>query len=235
MISVRASIQVENLNAKLKNCFKPVMDYKDISKMVLMMQNVVTQAKPKIVQLVLKYMTYSYLWRDEREIEIKDFIDGQPVITETEAVMRKYNAVEDEINDIPVTQRVGPLDVLSAEMKMGLIVEVKAWKNLLCKFLSDDYKVKALTIAKFIEECNKDLLTPIRDMNDIRFVMTVLEKIREHFVDYDSLLTPIEECYGFLAAHDYKVHEDEANRSDTLRYNFNKLLTKVVTELSSFF
>jgi len=225
---VRASIQIENLNAKLKNCFKPVMDYKDISKMVLMMQTVVTQAKPRISALIQKYMNYAYLWKDEREIEIKDFVDSQPVITEVEALMRKYNSIEDEINDLVSSHRIGPLDVHTQEMKLGLTIEVKAFKNLLCKFLSDDYKVKSLMIAKFIEECNKDLQTPIRDMNDIHFVMTVLEKIRDKFVDYDSLLVPIEECYSFLAAQNYKkVTEEEVNRADTLRYNFNKLQTKV--------
>jgi len=192
-----------------------------------MMQTVVMQAKPKITALIHKYMVYAYLWRDEREIEIKDFIDSQPVITETEAVMRKYNALDDELAEIPDTQRVGPMDVLSTEMKLGLTVEVKQWKYLLCKFLSEDYKVKSLTIAKFIEECNKDLQTPIRDMNDIRFVMTVLEKIRDKYVDYEALLTPIEEAYTFLSSHDFKVTEDESNRADTLRYNFNKLQTKV--------
>lgn len=97
---VKASFQLENLNSKLKNCHKPVMDYKDIGKMVVVMQTVVTQAKPKISTLIFKYMGYSYLWRNDRDDEIKEFVNEAPAITEVQAVMRKYNSLIDEIQEI---------------------------------------------------------------------------------------------------------------------------------------
>jgi len=96
---------MENLNSKLKNCYKPVMDYKDISKMVVIMQSCVMQGKNKITATIHKYMNYSYLWRQDREEELKDFIKESPAITEVAAVMRKYNDVINDIENITPSHR----------------------------------------------------------------------------------------------------------------------------------
>ena len=102
---------MENVNVKLKNCYKPVMEYKDISKMVLMMQTVVMQAKPKVMSLISKYMAYSYLWKEDRDHEVQHIIDSDPVITEIQAIWRRYGELEDEITNIPYIHRAGPLEV----------------------------------------------------------------------------------------------------------------------------
>lgn len=123
---------------------------------------------------------------------------------------------------------MGPLEVTTKEMKMGFLMEVKEWKLSMCRHMSDKYKVKALEVSKFTDECNKDLQTPIRDMNDIRVLMNVLEKIRDKFSEYDLDIPPVEECYAFLHAQKYKVPDDESNRADTLLYNFKKLQAKAL-------
>ena len=40
-------------------------------------------------------------------------------------------------------------------MKQGFLIEVKAWKQSLCRQLSEKYKLEVLKIAKFMEEANK--------------------------------------------------------------------------------
>lgn len=225
---VQTIIPLENLNSRLKNSYKPVMDYKDISKMVLMMQTVVLQAKQTVQNLIYQYSQYNFLWKETRDEEIKDILETDPVITEVEAIMRSYRELEDEIEAIAPSHRVGPLEVLTAEMKMGFLMEVKEWKNSLCRQMSDKYKVKALEISKFIDEASKDLNTPLKDMNDIRFVMTALANIRSKQVDIDVGIIPIEECYTFLGKEKYKIPEEESNRADTLRYNFNRLQTRAL-------
>jgi dynein heavy chain len=218
------TMDMDTRNARLKNCFKPVMDYKDISKMVLIMQTAVLQCKQKIQALILQYQSkYNFLWKDTRDDEIKEILDGDPVITEIEAIMRGYRELEEEVEAIVAVHRVGPMDVLTKEMKMGFLMEIKEWKLSLCRQMSEKYKGKSAEISKFIEESGKDLNTPLKDMNDIRFVMNVLDKIRDKFVDYDMAITPIEECYTFLNQQKYRVPDEESNRALTLRYNFKNL------------
>jgi len=116
---VNLTLDVENQNARLKNCFKPVMEYKDISKMILIMQTAVVQSKQKVQSLISGYQSkYCFLWKETRDDEIKEILDADPVITEIEAIMRGYKELEQEVEDIPATNRVGPMDVLTKEMKL---------------------------------------------------------------------------------------------------------------------
>lgn len=185
---LRASIQIESVNEKLKNCFKPVIDYKGISKMVLLMQSVVTQSKPKVNQIITDSMKYDYLWSETREDEIKKILENDLSITEVEALMRTYKALDDEINGLPATYRVGPLDITTHEMKLGLVLEIKQLRNILCKLLNEEYRIKSYEIAKFIDESSKDLNLTIRDMNDMKFVVGVLDKVRDKFVEHEMAL-----------------------------------------------
>lgn len=225
---MQTTIPLENLNSRLKNCYKPVMDYKDISKMVLMMQTVVLQAKPTAQTLITQYMQYNFLWKETRDLEIRSILDKDPVITEVDALMRSYTDLEDEIEAIVPSHRVGPLDILTAEMKMGFLMEVKEWKTSVCRQMAEKYKVKALEIAKFIDESTKELNTPINDMNDIRYVMNALAAIRAKQVDIDYGIIPIEECNAFLGREKYRIPEDDSNRADGLRYNFNILIARAL-------
>ena len=193
---VRMSLDLDSgPNSKLYNCYKPVMDYKDISKMLIMMQGVVMQAKQKVYHTTVKYMNYSFLWKEDKELEAAAIMDEDPVITEIQAIWRSYTELEHDILEINKTHRAGPLEMSTEELKQGLLVEVKAWKNCLCRHINERYKARALNIAKFIDEANKDLAGPTKDMNEIGFIMTVLSRVRHGYVTHDRLITPIEEAY----------------------------------------
>ena len=192
---VRMSLDLDGPNSKLYNCYKPVMDYKDISKMLIMMQGVVMQAKQKVYYTTVKYMNYSFLWKEDKELETAVIMDQDPVITEIQSTWKHYIELENEIHEINKTHRAGPLEMSTEELKQGLLVEVKAWKNCLCRHINERYKARALTIAKFIDEANKDLASPTKDMNEIGFVMTVLSRVRHAYVMHDRMITPIEEAY----------------------------------------
>lgn len=138
---------------------------------------------------------------------------------------------------------------------MGLTVEVKSWKQIVCKSMAEYYKEKTLDVATFVDTITRDLQLDIKDLADIKFAMDalgesnskllkicstlmkfetvvvflgVLAKVRERFVDDEALLTPIEECYAFLASQGYKVPEEESNRAESLRDNFNNIQARTL-------
>ena len=41
------------------------------------------------------------------------------------------------------------------ELKQGLLVELKAWKDGLCKFVNEKYRQYSIELAKFIDEALK--------------------------------------------------------------------------------
>lgn len=92
----------------------------------------------------------------------------------------------------------------AAPLKMSLTVEAKAWKKLLCKYLNEEYKKKMLDISTFIGEHLTKLSRPIVDLDDVRFAMEALSKIRDTEIQIDMTLEPIEVCtmglhYGLVS------------------------------------
>ena len=75
---------------------------------------------------------------------------------------------------------------------MSLTVEAKAWKILLCKYLKEVYNKKMMDISTFTEKQLKQLSRPIVDLEDVRFSMEVLSKIRDNEIRIDMDLGPIE-------------------------------------------
>jgi len=220
-------MHVDTLNPRLKNCLKNVMEYKDISKMILMMQTAVLQAKPKVHNLLNQYQGFGYLWKDTRNDELRNLVASDAAITEIQAVMRSYNDLETDIEKVTKSHRAGPLEIRTADLKLGLSIEVKEWKLALCRFMGEKYRLQAIEISKFIDACNKELNIPIRDMHEILTVLKVLQRIRDNFINYDMLIGPIEECYAFLIQQKYKVSDDDVKRANGLRERFDNLQKKV--------
>lgn len=79
-----------------------------------------------------------------------------------------------------------------APLKMSLMVEAKAWKKLLCKYLNEKYKKQMMDIMSFTSEHLKKLSRPIADLEDVRFAMEALGNIRDSEIQIDMSLGPIE-------------------------------------------
>uniref|UniRef100_A0AAZ3S0U6 AAA+ ATPase domain-containing protein n=1 Tax=Oncorhynchus tshawytscha TaxID=74940 RepID=A0AAZ3S0U6_ONCTS len=127
--------------------------------------------------------------------------------------------------DLP-EDRPSSLQGLITPLKMSLTVEAKAWKKLLCKYLNEQYKKKMMEIMTFTGEHLKKLSRPIADLEDVRFAMEALSKIRDSEIKIDMTLGPIEEAYGILNRFEVEVTKEEAEGVDTLRYSFIKLQSK---------
>lgn len=85
-----------------------------------------------------------------------------------------------------------------APLKMSLMVEAKAWKKLLCKYLNEKYKKQMFDIIGFTSEHMKKLSRPIADLEDVRFAMEALTTIRDSEIQIDMTLGPIEVRSGPL-------------------------------------
>ena len=87
-------------------------------------------------------------------------------------------------------------------------------------------------IFDFIDDLNKRLQRPIKDLDDIRFAMQALKQIREEEIRIDMQIGPIEESYATLVKHELPVPREEAERVDTLRYSWQKM-TALAFEVSN--
>ena len=78
------------------------------------------------------------------------------------------------------------------KLKLGLSIETKAWRDTYGKYCNQKYCKEMEAIFEFIEDLNKKLQRPIKDLDDIRYAMQGLKDIRENEIRIDMQIAPIE-------------------------------------------
>ncbi|KAJ8009361.1 hypothetical protein DPEC_G00088090 [Dallia pectoralis] len=211
---------------KLKNFYQSVAEHKDICKLVVLLTSAVNYLRTQASDVLKQFHPFRVIWAEDRRIKVKEFMDSNPYLTQIKSEILHYVMFEEEVDEIKPTIILGSIELSTAPLKMSLTVEAKAWKKLLCKYLQKEYKNKMLDIMTFIGEHLKKLSRPIADLEDVRFAMEALIKIRDSEIKIDLALGPIEEAYGILNRFEVAVTKEEAEGVDTLRYSFIKLQSK---------
>ncbi|XP_019382247.1 PREDICTED: dynein heavy chain 8, axonemal [Gavialis gangeticus] len=214
---------------KLRNFYPGVAEHKDVSKLVVLLSSSVNSVRKATSEALQDFQKYKVLWTEDRDAKVQEFLASNPSLTEIRAEILHYATFEQEIEDLKPTILVGPIELQTGPLKLALSIEAKAWKMLLCRYLNEEYKKKMTDIISFITEYLKKLSRPIRDLDDVRFAMEGLSNIRDKEIQIDMTLGPIEEAYTILNRFEVEVTKEESEGVDTLRYSFNKLLTKAVS------
>lgn len=120
---------------------------------------------------------------------------------------------------------------LAEKFKLALLVESDAWKHMLGKKLGVRYKNKLNEMVEFIKTQEKILSKPIKDLDDCRLAMACLQLIRENFIEMDLDLGLMEEAYAVFSRFKIDVPKEDIERVDTLRFNFQNMVTHVSIRL----
>ncbi|XP_078399005.1 dynein axonemal heavy chain 8-like [Cetorhinus maximus] len=217
----------ENRNLrKPKNFYHNVAEHKDVTKLVAMLAASISSTKDAITRALEEFQRFNILWLQDRDTTVKKFMGNNPSLYELRTKIEYYAAFEQEIEEISSTIKVDFIELNTESIKIALLVEAKAWKMVLCRFLNEQYKGKMTAITAFIAEEMKNLARPIQDLDDVRFAMESLSQIRNNEIQMDMILAPIEEAYSILNKYEVEISKEETEEVDTLRYFFNKLQVK---------
>lgn len=91
----------------------------------------------------------------------------------------------------------------TAKLKSGLCAETKAWRVAYGKASNKKYGAMMYEIIEFIEDIQKRLHRPIKDLDDIRYAIAALKQLRNEEIRVDMSIGPIEvrEKTVFLGSH----------------------------------
>ncbi|KAG5868053.1 hypothetical protein JTB14_022256 [Gonioctena quinquepunctata] len=217
---------------KASNYFKIISENKEIVRIFMSLQGVMYLVQPDVISLLEKYLEYSYLWAEERDKQIEEFCDRNPLIVEISEMFQQYDARAEFIKQLPEFHNVGPIQITMEKFKLALLVESDSWKHILGKKLAYRYNEKLNSIVDFIKVQQKILNKPIKDLDDCRNAMNCLEVIRENFIEMDMDLGLMEEAYGTFARFKIDVSKEDIDRIESLRFNFQNMVnhSKVVQE-----
>uniref|UniRef100_A0A6Q2Y0T3 AAA+ ATPase domain-containing protein n=1 Tax=Esox lucius TaxID=8010 RepID=A0A6Q2Y0T3_ESOLU len=219
-----------------RNHYKTVSENKEIVKLVSVLSTSINSTKKDVMNALERFSHYHHIWRNEREETIQRFSQGSPLLSEFESQILYYRDLELEINAEPKYITVGALALYTADLKIALTAETKSWMVDYGLHCNRKYRTQMENIFTFVDEAGKKLNRQIKDLDDIRIAMASLKEIREQQISIDFQVGPIEESYAMLNKYELAVAKEEADKVDTLRYTWEKLLarsTEVQNELVS--
>ncbi|CAH8603615.1 unnamed protein product [Dicrocoelium dendriticum] len=175
-------------------------------------------------KLLKHFERYRFVWSSSRETEIEEFLRNSPMVLDYESAITQYEEKMKEVSAEPDVFVCGPLAICTSQLKDSLLAEIKEWKLQYGRECSRFYGKQMRDIIGLMEKYEKPLTRPVKDLDDIRIIMKVLRELREVEVDVELRMGPIEEAYSLLVRHQLPIDQGDAEKADTLRYNWNKLI-----------
>lgn len=83
-----AKVMPQNI---IKPLHKIIADHKDVVKIVIQLNAIVSTFKSDVLELLETWACYGELWEGEIETKVKEFMDSNPIMTEIENQLRQYN------------------------------------------------------------------------------------------------------------------------------------------------
>lgn len=135
--------------------------------------------------------------------------------------------LDERISELTASHQVGPLLLLTESLKAGLMSETRSWKLAYGRALNQTCANDMDMLFEFFGSMQKRLSRPVKDLDDIRALMSAMTEIREAEIRTDLTIIPIEEAYGLLARHGIIFDDGNAERVDSLGYSWRLLQQKV--------
>ena len=98
-------------------------------------------------------------------------------MSEFDAILRYYNTLEAQVEEMQPSHRVGPLQFLTEALRMALLAEIKAWKRCYAKYLNDKCAREMDEMLEFFDNMMKRLSRPIKGKLSIFHLSDTIMKV----------------------------------------------------------
>lgn len=191
-LRLRSKSDLQSSSVKLRNYFHVVGEHKDVLKIAAVLSSIVNATKTVVVPCLGHFNKYNHLWLTDREQHVAKFSEGNPVVDDYRIEMNQYAQLEGEILQELSVMPAGTILLRTEQLKSTLITEAKQWRVSYGRSMSHYYQAMMDETFKSIEEWNKMLSRPLKDLDDIRSIMATLKEIRENEIRIDMCLGPVE-------------------------------------------
>uniref|UniRef100_A0A4W3JT40 Dynein heavy chain 5, axonemal-like n=1 Tax=Callorhinchus milii TaxID=7868 RepID=A0A4W3JT40_CALMI len=185
----------------LKPLDKQISEHKDIIKVVIPLNSIISTLKPDAVEVLDNFSHFSHLWNEK---------------------------LETQIDELPSHYQVGSVQFETQHLKLALVQECRSWKRAFGAALNKKTAMEMDEIYSFIDNLNKRLNRPINDLDDVREAMAALKELRQSEIKIDMTIGPVEETYALLNKHELLFQDGSAERVDGLAYAWKNLNAQVV-------
>ncbi len=211
-----------------KPLHKIIAEHKDVNKLVISLSSCMSGFKDEVQEIMKNFTGFAELWEKEPEPTVKEFMTSKPppLIVDIEAKFRHYKKLQIEIEEFPQTYQVGSIIYMTDNLKRALLQEISNWKLAYGKELNNKAASDMKNLLDLVEDIQKRLARPCKDLDDIRLHMSALNQIKEKEIEIDRTITPIEETYAMLNKYDITFNDGNAEKVDSLTYGWKTLNEK---------
>ncbi|XP_075145766.1 dynein axonemal heavy chain 1 [Haematobia irritans] len=215
------SVQRPQMPHMLKSFYSAIMDNKEVAKALNLLSNCTKGIKPEIQTYIKRWKPYHFLWKNDRTTrQLMEF-----GLQEFETTLRCLSDLDANLLVEPDMEVFGNcLAVYNERLKYGLAIEIKSCNHKIGQAMKKKYKKEMDYVYAVINEMDRKLDRPIRDLDDVRMIMETLGKIREQEVDMELRIDPIEEAFNVLTRYEVQVEREQFDLVDNLRSTFQNLL-----------
>ncbi|CAD6991963.1 unnamed protein product [Ceratitis capitata] len=216
----------------LKSFYAAIMDNKEVAKALNLLSNCTKNIKPEIQTYIKRWKPYHFLWKNDRTTrQLMEF-----GLQEFETTLRCLAELDANLLVEPEMEVFGQcVAVYNERLKYGLAIEIKTCNHKIGQAMKKKYKKEMDYVYAVINEMDRKLDRPIRDLDDVRMIMETLSKIREQEVDMELRIDPIEvscddsklfalEAFNVLTRYEVQVEREQFDLVDNLRSTFQNLL-----------
>lgn len=209
-----------------KSFYNYVMDNKEVVKTLSLLGNCCRNVKNDLLNWIKNWKPFHFLWKNDKTIrQLLDY-----TLIDFEATLRYLTELDQNLSLVPDMEYFGQCVVLSTEkLKLGLLCEIKAYTHKLGQAMKKKYKREMDYVYAVINEMDRKLDRPIRDLDDVRMIMDTLGKIREQEVDMDLKIDPIEEAFNVMLKYEIQVEHEHMELVDNLRDTWQKLKSRALS------
>ncbi|KAJ9592734.1 hypothetical protein L9F63_015614, partial [Diploptera punctata] len=197
---------------------------KEVMKMLSLLSMCTQDIKLELGEFLERWVPYKFLWKNIEQNK-REMLNAS--LNDFESWLRRHCELESRLSTEPDQHLFGSCLAVSAErLKFGLLTEIKTCTHRIGQVLKKKYRREMDYVYAVINEMDRKLDRPIRDLDDVRMVMDTLKKIREQEVDMELKIDPIEEAFNVVTRYELPVDREDLEQVDNLRYTWQQLLAR---------
>ena len=214
---------IEELSPSFYKC---VAESKEVTKAFSILTTTFANQKVEMTEFKSIWVKYSEIWMHDRVETIEEFMKSNPKLSDFEDTLYKYKLIKAQLAGEKEEIKIGRILVSCKDLIRTLNDEIQQWINMYANALYTKFVNETKFLISQIEDMDKKLDRPIKDLDDIRIIMETQKKIRDIDIDMDIKIKMVENAFVLIEKYNLPVTVEHKQETETLFLLWMALQTK---------
>ena len=208
--------------------FSKITNDLEIVRVVLLLTGSVRGTQVQVGNFLESFQRFEWMWKDDADAIYKEFSRKNPTIDDYERELSKFAKVDDQITGVHLVHNIGALALNTSPIKGQLRQMNSQWKTQYSDNLHKTAATDLMNLTEYFKSTLNKLNREPDSIDSIKYLMDVLNEIRDRESSIDLQINPIMEMYSLLEMYlsEGYMNKDEMDSRAMLRSNWMKLRDK---------